>query len=79
MLPLKKKLSSSYTCTVVSHTAQRDPPLDHICQEDFRYKESGQSFVEPSALIPLLGHHKGTARGIIHIGSLTTIRKLYVG
>ncbi|PNX86437.1 hypothetical protein L195_g042515, partial [Trifolium pratense] len=50
MLPLKRKLSSSYTFTAVSHTAPRDSPPDHICQEDFRYKEPVQPFVEPSAL-----------------------------
>ncbi|PNX62743.1 hypothetical protein L195_g053137, partial [Trifolium pratense] len=42
-------LSSSYTCTAVSHTAQRDPPSDHLCQEDFQYKESIQPFVEPDS------------------------------
>ncbi|MCH88073.1 hypothetical protein A2U01_0008954, partial [Trifolium medium] len=48
------------------HTPQRDPPPNHLCQEDFRYKEPVESFVEPSALIPLLGH-KGAARGITHV------------
>ncbi|PNX68178.1 hypothetical protein L195_g034787, partial [Trifolium pratense] len=33
-------------------TAQRDSRPDHLCQENFRYKES----VEPMALIPLSGH-----------------------
>ncbi|GAU47943.1 hypothetical protein TSUD_99010 [Trifolium subterraneum] len=46
----------------------RDTRPDHLCQEDFRYKEPVEPFVEPSALIPLLGHHEGAARGIIHIG-----------
>ncbi|PNX94187.1 hypothetical protein L195_g009517 [Trifolium pratense] len=67
MLSLKQKLSSSYTYTAVSHTAQRDPPPDHLCQEDFRYKKPVQPFVEPSTLIPLLGH-KGAIKEIIHIG-----------
>ncbi|MCI55951.1 hypothetical protein A2U01_0077202 [Trifolium medium] len=67
MLPLKRKLLHPYTCTVVSHIAQRDLPLDHLFQEDFRYKEPIELFIEPSALIPLLGH-EGAARGIIHIG-----------
>ncbi|KAK2353725.1 hypothetical protein QL285_091318 [Trifolium repens] len=51
-----------YTCTAVGHT-QRDTPPDHLCQEDFRYKEPVEPFVEPSALIPLLGHHEGAATG----------------
>ncbi|MCI57834.1 hypothetical protein A2U01_0079085, partial [Trifolium medium] len=51
----------------VDHT-QWDTPPDHLCQEDFRYKEPVEPFVEPSALIPLLGHHEGAARGIILIG-----------
>ncbi|PNX64305.1 hypothetical protein L195_g053950, partial [Trifolium pratense] len=71
MLPLKRKLFSSYTCTAVSHTAPRDSPPDHLCQEDFRYKETVQPFVEPSALIPLLGH-KRAARGSSTLGSRTT-------
>ncbi|MCI70779.1 hypothetical protein A2U01_0092042, partial [Trifolium medium] len=44
---------------------QRDLPPDHICQEDFQYKESVESFVEPSALIPSLGH-EGAARDHPH-------------
>ncbi|PNX87173.1 hypothetical protein L195_g043259 [Trifolium pratense] len=63
MLPLKRKLSSSYTCTAVSHTAPRDSLPDYLCQKDFRYKEPVQPFVEPSALIPLLGHHEEAAGG----------------
>ncbi|MCI62475.1 hypothetical protein A2U01_0083732, partial [Trifolium medium] len=39
---------------------QRDTPPDHLCQEDFRYKESVIPFVETSSLIPLLGHEEAT-------------------
>ncbi|MCI31644.1 hypothetical protein A2U01_0052856, partial [Trifolium medium] len=40
--PLKRKLFQLYyTCTVVT-AAQRDTPPDHLCQEDFRYKEDFQ-------------------------------------
>ncbi|PNX77917.1 hypothetical protein L195_g033889 [Trifolium pratense] len=63
MFPLKWKLLHPYTCTAISHTAQRDPPPDHLCHDDFRYMESVQPFVESSALIPLLGHHEGTIGG----------------
>ncbi|MCI32412.1 hypothetical protein A2U01_0053625, partial [Trifolium medium] len=38
-------------------------PPDHFCQEDFRYKEPVEPFVEPTALIPMLGHHEGAAGG----------------
>ncbi|PNX64210.1 hypothetical protein L195_g062004, partial [Trifolium pratense] len=72
MFPLKRKLSSSYTCTAVSHIAQRDPPPNHLCQEDFRYKEPVETFVEPSTLIPLLDRHEGAARGSSILGSRTT-------
>ncbi|MCI53033.1 hypothetical protein A2U01_0074279, partial [Trifolium medium] len=48
--------------------AQHDLPPDHRCQEDFRYKEPVESFVEPSALIPLLGH-EGAAGGSSTLGS----------
>ncbi|PNX56101.1 hypothetical protein L195_g058043, partial [Trifolium pratense] len=58
MLPLKRKLFElHYTCTAVA-AAQWDTPPDHLCQEDFRYKEPVKPFVEPSALISLLGHEK---------------------
>ncbi|GAU51159.1 hypothetical protein TSUD_411960 [Trifolium subterraneum] len=33
-----------------------------------------KTFVEPSALIPLLGHHEGTARGSSTLGSRTTLQ-----
>ncbi|MCH81617.1 hypothetical protein A2U01_0002408 [Trifolium medium] len=67
MIPLKRKLfSSTYTCTYHRRCAQEDSPPDHLYQEDFRYKESVEAFVEPSALI-LLGHERA-ARGIIHNG-----------
>ncbi|CAJ2637895.1 unnamed protein product [Trifolium pratense] len=81
MLPLKRKLSSSYTCTAVSHTAPRDSPPDHLCQEDFRYKEPIQPFVEPSALIPLLGHHERAAGGSSTLGLRTTLQMnaLFIG
>jgi hypothetical protein len=29
---------------------------DHLCLEDFSYMESIKSFVEPSTILPLLGH-----------------------
>ncbi|MCI57693.1 hypothetical protein A2U01_0078944, partial [Trifolium medium] len=53
------------TCTAVA-AAQQDTPPDHLCQDDFRYKEPVEPFIKPPALIPLLGH-EGAARGIIHI------------
>ncbi|PNX63179.1 hypothetical protein L195_g053374, partial [Trifolium pratense] len=49
----------TYTCIVVGGGTQRDTPPDHLCQEDFRYKEPVEPFIEPSVLIPLLGHHEG--------------------
>ncbi|CAJ2653495.1 unnamed protein product [Trifolium pratense] len=79
MFPLKRKLYSSYTCTAVSHTAPRDSPPDHLCQEDFRYKEPVPPFVEPSALIPLLGHHEGGVGGSFTLGSRTTSQDPYHG
>ncbi|MCI70171.1 hypothetical protein A2U01_0091434, partial [Trifolium medium] len=67
MLPLERKLLQLYyTCTAVA-AAQRDPPPDHLCQEDFRYNEPVEPFVEPSALIPLMGH-KGAAMGSSTLG-----------
>ncbi|KAK2385362.1 hypothetical protein QL285_072605 [Trifolium repens] len=60
--PSSRSFLHPYTCTAVV-AAQRDTPSDHLCQEDFRYKEPVEPFVEPSALIPLLGHHEGTATG----------------
>ncbi|MCI97662.1 hypothetical protein A2U01_0118963, partial [Trifolium medium] len=36
--------------------------MTHDHQEDFRYKESVEPFIEPSTLIPLLGHEGATER-----------------
>ncbi|KAK2420523.1 hypothetical protein QL285_031240 [Trifolium repens] len=35
-----------YTCTAIA-AAQRDTPPDHLYQDNFRYKESVEPFVEP--------------------------------
>ncbi|MCH93605.1 hypothetical protein A2U01_0014557 [Trifolium medium] len=75
MLPLlKRKLFKlHYTCTAVA-AVQRNIPPDHLCQEDFRYKESVEFFVEPSALIPLLGHQEGAAEGSSIFDLRTTLQ-----
>ncbi|MCI73078.1 hypothetical protein A2U01_0094342, partial [Trifolium medium] len=59
----KRKLSSSIHLYLYRRCcAQREPAPDHLCQEDFRYKEPVEPFVETSALIPLLSHG-GAAAG----------------
>ncbi|KAK2361314.1 hypothetical protein QL285_086478 [Trifolium repens] len=55
--PLAETLSTTYTCTVVA-AIQRNSLSDHLCHEDFQYKESVKPFVEPSALISLLDHER---------------------
>jgi hypothetical protein len=54
-------LPYSKHCGTSVAAAQQDTPPDHLCQENFRYKEPVEPFVEPSALIPMLGH-EGAAR-----------------
>ncbi|MCI15899.1 zinc-finger of monoamine-oxidase A repressor R1 [Trifolium medium] len=47
---------------------------DHLCQKDFRYKESVEPFIESSSLISLLGH-EGTAGGSSTLGLRTTMQE----
>jgi hypothetical protein len=60
---------SPYTCiavVVLNESAARLPLY-------FRYKEPVEPFVEPSALLPLLGHHEGAVTGgLSTLGSRTT-------
>ncbi|MCI33079.1 hypothetical protein A2U01_0054295, partial [Trifolium medium] len=64
--PQAEASSSKHLYLYCRCCALRDPPPNHLCQEDFRYKEP----VEPSALISLLGH-EGAAGGS-STGSRTT-------
>ncbi|PNX80774.1 hypothetical protein L195_g036785, partial [Trifolium pratense] len=57
MLPLKQKLSSPVHLHRRCGTQQGMSP-DHLCQEDFRYKESAEPFIEQSTLIPLLSYER---------------------
>jgi hypothetical protein len=43
-----------YIHTLAHSLPQRETPPNHLCQEDFQYKEPVEPFVEPSTLIPLL-------------------------
>ncbi|PNX97642.1 hypothetical protein L195_g020875 [Trifolium pratense] len=70
--PSAEAFTATCSCTAVV-TTQRDSPSDHLCQKDFRYKESVEAFVEPLALIPLLGHN-GATKGIIHIELIATTK-----
>ncbi|PNX98610.1 hypothetical protein L195_g021860 [Trifolium pratense] len=73
-VPPQAEASFSYTTLVPSLATLFNGTrcLTSFCHEDFRYKESVEPFVEPSALIPLLGHHEGAAGGSSTLDLRTT-------
>ncbi|PNX66047.1 hypothetical protein L195_g054864, partial [Trifolium pratense] len=67
MFPLKQKFSSSYTCTAVSHTAQRDPPPDHLSRR-LSIHGASSTLRRTIGSDTTVGSPRGGSRGIIHIG-----------
>ncbi|GAU25702.1 hypothetical protein TSUD_216310 [Trifolium subterraneum] len=69
---LPKTLSYTTLVPPLPHCTQDTPP-DHLGQEDFRYNEPVKHFVEPSALIPLLGQ-EGAVLKVLDLWVLLLIK-----